>query len=157
MSSHAPSGSNRRFPVSARAGATFLGLIAYVLSGCPSADSEPAFPADYASRYIEVRDCRRSPEHDLAFIRVFASPDAASVYRERSGTFADGAVLVKEEFADPACTMLEGFTVMARERGGWRWQEVTADRRVLQDGELRRCIGCHDRCEAGFQQTCAMP
>jgi hypothetical protein len=139
------------------AGAAGLALLSSLAFGCPPAGTEPAFPAGYAASYVEVRNCRRSPEHDLAFIRIVASPDAAPIYQARAGAFADGAVILKEEFADPDCTMLEGFTVMARERGAWRWQDVTAERTVLDDGALPRCVGCHSGCEEGFEQTCALP
>lgn len=145
---------HREGPVARAAGLFLLASLAW---GCPPAGTEPVFPADYAASYVEVRDCRRSPEHDLAFIRIVTSPDAAPVYEARAGTFAEGAVIVKEEFADPACSMLEGYTVMARERGAWRWQEVTAGRVVLDDGTPPRCVGCHSSCEMGFEQTCALP
>ena len=149
-----PARLSRRRLVAQAAGLLALSGLAV---GCPPASTAPAFPADYASSYVEVRDCRRSPEHDLAFIRILATPDAAPIYQARAGSFAEGTVILKEEYADPDCTMLEGFTVMARERGAWRWQEVTADRTVLDDGALPRCVGCHSSCEEGFEQTCALP
>jgi hypothetical protein len=137
--------------------ALFVALGGVTVLGCPPSDTPPAFPADYASQYVEVRDCRRSPEHDLAFIRVLASPDAAAIYEARSGTFPEGAVILKEEFADPGCTDLDGFAVMRREGSGWRWQSVTPERRVLEDGALPRCAGCHATCDMGFEDTCALP
>lgn len=134
-----------------------LAVVGVLLGGCPPADTPAVFPADYAASYVEVRDCRRSPDHELAFIRVLTSPGAADTYRTQTGTFAEGAVVLKEEFADPDCTDLEGFSVMAREGGAWRWQTVTAERRVLEDGALPRCIACHSACDPQFEQTCALP
>ena len=100
-------------------------LLALFAVGCPAPPSvEPVFPADYASSYTEVRDCRRSPEHDLAYIRVLASEDAREVYQTRTGDFPEGAVVLKEEHADADCTDLTGWAVMRREGGDWRWQEV---------------------------------
>lgn len=134
--------------------------LALLSVGCPTPDVEPAFPEDYAATYAEVRDCRRSPEHELAFIRVLASPDAAGVYTTRTGDFPEGSVVLKEEYADPDCVDLSGFTVMQREGDDWRWQDVAVDRTVMEDGAIARCAGCHARCEtppAGYRGTCAVP
>ena len=126
------------------------------LGGCPPSDTPPAFPSDYASSYVEVRNCRRSPDHDLAYIRVLTSPEAAETYRTQTGTFAEGSVVLKEEFADPGCTDLDSFSVMVREAGAWRWQTVSSDRHVLEDGALPRCIGCHSTCDPQFELTCTL-
>ena len=137
-----------------------LALSALALSGCPSPEAEPVFPADYESSYVEVRDCRRSPEHELAYIRVLASPDAAPVYTSRVGDFPEGAVILKEEHASAACDDRIGWTAMRREGGDWRWQEVAPDRVVIEDGAVERCASCHARCvdgTQGYQGTCAEP
>lgn len=140
---------------------SLAGVLGALLSGCPSpSPAEPVFPADYAASYVEVRDCRRSPEHELAFIRVLASPDAAATYQARTGTFAEGAVVLKEEYVDASCTEALGWTAMRREDGDWRWQEVAPDRAVIEDGAIPRCATCHARCVApdeGFEGTCAVP
>lgn len=136
-------------------------VISAPLIGCPAPPSTtPVFPADYASSFVETRDCRRSPDHDLAFIRVLASPGAAEVYSTRVGTFDEGAVVLKEEFSDPECADLLGWTAMRRESGGWRWQEVDRDRTVVEDGAVERCASCHAACglaPLGFEGTCAEP
>ena len=136
-------------------------LLALFAAGCPSPEPiEPVFPEDYASSYTEVRDCRRSPEHDLAYIRVFASPDARAVYETRAGDFPEGAVIVKEEHATADCDDLTGWAVMRREGADWRWQDVAPDRVVIEDGALPRCAGCHAGCGVppdGYQGTCAVP
>ena len=140
---------------------SIVALLAALLSGCPSPEpAEPVFPADYAASFVEVRDCRRSPEHELAFIRVLASPDTAATYLSRTGTFAEGAVVLKEEYVDADCADLLGWTAMRREGDGWRWQEVASDRVVVEDGAIERCETCHARCVApdqGFEGTCAEP
>jgi hypothetical protein len=130
-----------------------------VVVGCPS-PTAPVFPADYASTYVEVRNCRRSPDHDLSYIRVLASPDAVDVYRTRTGNFPEGAVVLKEEHANASCNDLVQWSAMRREAGDWRWQEVAADRTVLQDGAIPRCASCHAACGVppdGYQGTCAQP
>ena len=132
-------------------------------------DDGPAFPADYAATYTEVRACRPSGDHDLNAIRVLASPTALAPYRTRMGDFPAGAVVLKEEhdFADPTCSgPVKQWTVMQRlapgvDAGtlGWRWQKIDLDRRVVTQDEPR-CIGCHTACGVppdGFLGTCTVP
>jgi hypothetical protein len=123
------------------------------------------FPRDYASTYQEVRDCRRSPDHDLNYIRVLASPDAAEPYQGRVLPFPVGAVVLKEEYADDTCQDLDRFTVMrkevagyAPESGDWSWQRVSRDHEV-EPTDVDRCIGCHLLCAPidGYDFTCAVP
>jgi hypothetical protein len=147
-------------------------LASAVLAACGS-DGElgplPAFPADYAGSYVEVRDCRSSGDHELHRVRVLADATAAAVYQSRAGDFAEGALVLKEEydFADTDCTgPVQRWTVMVRrpaaesgEQLGWRWQDLDASRRVTsEDGS--RCAGCHTGCGRppdGFQGTCTVP
>lgn len=135
------------------------------LLGCPTPPvpggdaGPPVFPSDWATRYAEVRDCRRSPDHDLSYIRVLASPDAETIYTTRAGEFPDGAVLVKPEYADDLCTDLMGITAMRRTAGSWEFQETDAMGRVVST-ETLRCIGCHSSCGVppdGYMGTCALP
>jgi hypothetical protein len=135
------------------------------IAGCPTpppatSDAGTAFfPADYETRYAEVRDCRRSPDHDLSYIRVLASPDAEGTYTTRTGDFAEGAILVKPEYADDLCTDLLGITAMRRTAGSWEFQETDTMGRVVSTDTLR-CIGCHASCGVppdGFMGTCALP
>lgn len=131
---------------------------------------EPLFPADYASSYVEVRDCRLSIEHDLTPIRVLADPQAAAVYQSREGDFATGAIVLKEEFdaSDPTCSgPVQRWTVMVRDVIGsspetldWQWQEVLAEDRRVENENEARCITCHTRCGVppeGFLATCTAP
>lgn len=132
-----------------------------------SVPSEPLFPADYASSYVEVRDCRLSGDHEFNHVRVLADPGALASYRDRSSPFPVGSILMKEEYDDDACTMLVGFTAMQREPAGydtaggdWHWQKLDARRGVTQDGVVRRCRSCHEGCGVppdGFDWTCAIP
>lgn len=133
-----------------------------------AAGPAPAFPADYAASFVEVRDCRSSSEHDLHRVRVLADPAAAQVYQSRAGDFAQGAVVLKEEhdFADIDCSgPVERWTVMVRrpaaeldEQLGWRWQDLDAARRVTGE-DANSCAGCHTGCGQppdGFQGTCTV-
>lgn len=144
---------------------TALAAACLALVGCPTppspgADAGPAvFSSDWETAYAEVRDCRRSPDHDLSYIRVLASPDAETVYATRSGEFPEGAVLVKPEYADELCTDLLGITAMRRGATAWEFQETDALARPLGTDVLR-CIGCHASCGVppdGYMGTCAVP
>jgi hypothetical protein len=128
----------------------------------------PAFPADYAASYVEVRDCRLSGEHELSPVRVFADPDSADAYSNRDEEFSEGAVLVKAEydFSDPSCEgEIQRWTVMLRdaERSSadtldWYWQDVDAGRNVVSENDSR-CVGCHTGCGVppeGYQGTCSV-
>lgn len=138
--------------------------------GSEPSGPEPLFPADYASSYVEVRDCRLSIEHDLTPIRVLADPQAALVYQSRQGDFAPGAIVLKEEFdaSDTTCSgPVQRWTVMVRHPSGaspetldWQWQEVLAQGRRVENENEARCITCHTGCGVppdGFLGTCTAP
>jgi hypothetical protein len=143
-----------------------------LLSACsdppaPSLGPTPLFPADYAASYVEVRDCRKSGDHELAWVRVLADPAALGPYVDREGGFPEDAVLLKEQydFGDDSCSgPIAEWTVMAKrasatERLGWRWQRVGSDRRVAES-EGARCVTCHAGCQGfpvGYDFTCAEP
>ena len=151
--------------------ALLLGLATLV--GCSDdgpSDSGPAplFPADYASSYTEVRDCRSSTEHEFAHVRVLADPQALGPYQGRDADFPVGSIVLKEEydFGDTECTgSITRWTVMQRLATGsapatldWSWQDVEASRRVETVDEPR-CIGCHTTCGVppdGYQGTCTV-
>jgi hypothetical protein len=133
-----------------------------VVAACSTDGPAPEFPADYASSYAEVRDCRTSADHDLHKIRILADPAAMASYVSRGAPFPDGAIVLKEEydFADPTCAgPIVQWTVMRRIDADWRWQRVDLGRAVISEDEPR-CIGCHAQCGQppdGFDGTCAVP
>jgi hypothetical protein len=153
-------------------------LLSAVPAGCGGDDDDDGggvettlFPATYSDSYEEVRNCRRSSDHDLNYIRVVAAPDAVEPYQARDGAtpFPTGAVVLKEEYdpSDDTCSgEIAQWTVMSKLAAGssaetldWHWQEVRADRKVNTDDEPR-CIGCHESCGdslPGFDATCADP
>lgn len=131
--------------------------------------SVPLFPADYAETYTEVRDCRRSGDHNLNYIRVVADPDAAGPYMNRDVPFPVGSIVLKVEH-DPADFECEEspvrWTVMRKladgadaEKLDWHWQDVDADRNVETENQPL-CYGCHEGCGSppdGYDGTCAVP
>lgn len=131
-------------------------LLSSALLGC---GPEPLFPEGYAASYVETYPCSRSADHALSFVRILVSPEAADTFRTATGTFAPGAVVLKEEYADEACTELEGWSVMRREPAGtaadglgWAWQGLDAEKRE-KPGGVASCIACHRACDA-FEGTC---
>ena len=146
-------------------------LLLAATCGCGDPEPEPsataAFPADYAGSYVEVRDCRKSADHELEHIRVLADPAALEPYRNRSGEFPGGAVVLKEQYeaSDDTCSgPISQWTVMQKDtstsdRLGWSWQRVDADRCVVETN-TPSCVSCHSACSAGsigYDGTCAEP
>lgn len=154
------------------AGLVLLSLAAACSGGDDGDDvgDAPFFPADYASSYTEVRDCRGSGDHDLNMVRMLADPVAVGPYQGRDAPFPVGAVVIKEEyeFGDMVCSgPIKQWTVMKRLAEGsspetldWAWQRVDSERNVV-GVDTPRCIGCHTGCGTeemgGYEGTCAHP
>jgi hypothetical protein len=112
----------------------------------------PIFPADYRKTYVEVRDCRSSPEHG-GVVRVLASPNAVRPYKDGANPLPVGSVIVKEEFSRRGCEDedLVRWRVMRKEApgfdpedGDWHWQWVESSFAVrFDDKTTGDCITCH--------------
>jgi hypothetical protein len=157
-----------------RPAAALIALI--MVGGCdvepsqPQPSAQPLFAADFEQTFVEVRGCRPSIEHDLEYVRLLVHPDAVDTYRRcvvpsspcsPSDGFTDGALLVKAQYLNPQCTDLLRWTAVQKDSssstgGGWRWQEVSADRQVTQDGAPSACTSCHAKCEDAFDLRCVM-
>jgi hypothetical protein len=145
-------------------------VLALLPAGCGEEappGAQPVFPESPELVWREIRDCRHSHEHELRFIRVFASPTAEEPYLALSPDtpYPVGATLVKLEYDDPGCTELLGYTALqklepgAQPTGGdWLWQRVNDTREVEEEGAMVRCVNCHQvHCDAphGYDLTCA--
>lgn len=135
-------------------------------AGCPEEPElpEPLVPADYRERTTEVRNCRFSVEHSGVYIRVLADDRALPGYEEGIYPFPPDALVIKEQYRDSACSMLEGFTVMQRLPDGedpdaldWQWQELDAERVPIGPEDVQTCVGCHRSCTEGRDGTCTNP
>ena len=137
----------------------------------PDAAPAPLFPADYATTYTMVRDCRNSTSHDFHGIIIYADPDAATPYLDREAPFPVGSVIVKEEYdiGDTECAGdIVEWAVMKRLEAGsapalqldWFWQELDENREVVTQNDSH-CWGCHDDCDNdpndSYFNTCAEP
>lgn len=148
-----------------------LALVSLVVA-CPGDDGgpviEPLFPADFASRYTEVRPCMPSGDHDLHNVRILVDDVAHDPYVDRTAPFPEGAIVLKQEydFGDTTCSGdTLSWTVMRRLAEGsspdtldWHWQQVDPDRTVVSEDEPR-CIACHTGCGVppdGYEGTCAI-
>jgi len=140
--------------------------------GCsapPDDAPETLLPDDYAATFTEVRNCRRSADHDLNFIRIVADAEAAPRYLARDRPFPAGSVIVKEEYdpIDDTCSLaLIGWTVMVSQGPGgapdtldFEWQRLAEDK-VPVDKTTGHCVSCHTDCGGppdGYLGTCAVP
>lgn len=126
-----------------------------------------SFPEDVTSAWLEMRDCRESHEHELHYIRVFASKTAEKPYGALSPDvpYPVDAKLVKVEYDDDACAVAIGYTAMKKlangespSGGDWLWQKLDTDHQVLESGAPPRCVTCHEvHCAPpyGYDLTCA--
>jgi hypothetical protein len=150
-------------------------LLALLALGCGSSGSDeeegstekPLFPTGYRDDYVEVRSCRPSGDHELNNVRVLSNPSAADAYVKRNVPFAEGDVLLKEEydFGDTSCTgSVKGWTLMKRTASqpaqmlGWKWQMIDWSRRVVAS-DVPRCYGCHTSCGVppdGHEGSCGL-
>jgi hypothetical protein len=133
-------------------------------------DAEPSFvTADYADTFTEVRDCRRSIDHDLEFVRILADAEALAAYRDREVEFPVGSIVVKEQYLDndDDCSgEIVRYTAMRKLEDGadpdfidWEWQAIDTDFGVIADEDPIGCASCHASCEEpeGYLGTCAAP
>jgi hypothetical protein len=145
--------------------------VALLVLGCgPEQEPDLVFPATWEADLTEVRDCRLSVEHDLEYVRLFVSPEWASHYDTCAAPgstctepFGEGALFLKPQYADPACSDLVRISATLREHAvaspgpeGWRWQETTPEGRILQDGAPRVCVQCHEECDGSYDLRCAI-
>jgi hypothetical protein len=148
---------------SGRMGCTVILALA---AGCETPPSQPEaalFPPEYPATFTEVRGCRPSVEHDLRYVIIRVSAEAAAAYDQGPRPLPEGTIVVKEEYGDPGCAQLLAWTAMRKEpmgyfpaAGDWRWQRVNPARRVIEDGMLARCASCHRGCAAN-DFVCAEP
>src|SRR6185503_21382768 len=110
---------------------------------------QAVFPADFAERYHEKRDCRSSHEHELHYIRVLVDDAAEAPYAALSPEqpYPPGATLLKVEYDDEGCETLVNFTAYQKlepgenpEGGDWWWQKLDAQQRVIEEGAPWRCL-----------------
>jgi hypothetical protein len=133
-----------------------LWLAALVVASCAEVDDPHqgrVLPADYKSDFVEVRPCQSSIDHDLAYVVVRVRPELAEAYAGGPYPLPPGSLVVKEHYADARCTQTSGWSVMRKEGAGydsaagdWQWFRLDRNRRILEEGKVRRCSSCHAAC-----------
>jgi hypothetical protein len=149
--------------------AVTLGIAAACTATKPS--PPPELPTDYTTTFTKVRNCLPSIEHGLVNVVVYASPSAVPTYTTLTGTYATGAMLVKEEYADSdnsCASPIQDWTVAEKLTAGsspgtldWHWQKINSGRTTIEDND-QTCISCHSMCtptgeEGGYLYTCSAP
>lgn len=82
-----------------------------------------------------------------AFLKLYANEIAVRA-AEQGKTLPDGAILVKENYADDRETLaavtpmykVEGYNPSA---GDWFWAKYGPDGKVMAEGKVQGCIECH--------------
>jgi hypothetical protein len=146
-----------------------IGGVALLLVACSSEPPRSILPVSYATQFTRVRSCRKSADHDLDHVLIFADAVAAPAYQGRTDPFATGGIIVKEEhdLDDPDCTgPIVRWAVMQKlaPRSSpttldWRWQLID-DKGVVESQDEKGCISCHYDCgipPEGYGGTCAAP
>lgn len=110
-------------------------------------DSASFFPEDYQSAYAKQakHDCTASPTHGGDFVRVWLSPEIKPSY-DGDVAVPEGAVALKEQFADDACEELISITTFRKKTAsptGWEWQKIQEDGSVEFTQEENSCSSCH--------------
>jgi hypothetical protein len=100
-----------------------------------------------------VRNCRLVAAHNNNYQVVLANAVASVPYTDAVYPLPPGSVVVAEEHGgDSSCGSgsVTGFYLMAKQQPGydsavddWRWQELDANQRLIQDGHLQTCSSCH--------------
>lgn len=134
---------------------------AFLLSGCSSEefsyDSASLFPENYQSTYTksDKYNCTKSPTHGNDYVIVWYSPEIQAAYADDTMTPPDGAVALKEQFADESCSEMTSIKVLARDESSaskYKWQNVQQDGSVEFTQEENFCSSCHanEPCKNGL-------
>lgn len=133
--------------------------VALLVMGCDP-DTEPGdgpqIPSDFESTYTEVRACGPSVHPSAEYVRTWISPNGLANWERpvgERGTYDDGVVVLKGQYADENCSSPLGFTVMVKlaeapeENGGWEWHSTDADLACTSCYLGATCAGCHASCD----------
>jgi hypothetical protein len=135
--------------------------------GGPGDAGTPIFPAGFRqSGFQMVRACRAPGEHSaLNGFTVWVNDDAAATYDRilvsggggggaggagGAPRMPDGAIVIKELYADRACATVDRWVAMKKiagfdpAHGDWFWQDVGAARTVTVEGQVPACSDCHE-------------
>lgn len=142
-------------------------VVAAAFAACAQVDNpnaEVVIPSDYKMSFAEVRNCRSSIDHDLAFVVVRVRSELAPDYNSGPYPFPQGTLVVKEQYSDSSCRNLSGYSVMRKEGAGyfpaggdWQYYALDAYGGVVSNGKNARCANCHAMCGANRDRMCEDP
>lgn len=116
-------------------------------------DGADALPLDYRARFTKVNTSRfvsRGHASGRWEADVWANEAAAAALAARAREVPVGAIVVQEhyELSDgspgPVMMMEKRAPGYAEEHGDYRWLVVSSRGKVVQDGVIASCAGCHD-------------
>jgi hypothetical protein len=82
-----------------------------------------------------------------AFLTTYVSKNALAAIEAKTGSLPDGSMVVKENYSPDK--KLAAITVMykkkgyAPEDGDWFWLKYGPDGKIMKEGKVGGCIGCH--------------
>jgi hypothetical protein len=88
------------------------------------------------------------PEPHGAFLTTYVNPVAFDSIKAKKGKFADGALIVQENFGKDK--KLKFIDVMYKVKGynpqggDWYWAQYKPSGKIDQDGKVDECIKCHE-------------
>jgi hypothetical protein len=145
-------------------------VLALTLCACAEVDSpnpQMVLPSDYRTAFVQVSNCANSVDHGFVDVIVRVRSEDADRYRSGPYPFAQGSLVVKEQYSGQGCTELTGYTVMRKEApgyfpagGDWQWFTLDTFGAVLKDGRSPACANCHattPSCAPAHDYTCPGP
>lgn len=119
-----------------------------------AADAAAALPADYRARFAKVNKARFVSSGHAAGrweLDVYANELAERALAARARDVPIGAVVVAEHFERGSDAGVGPIMVMEKRRpgfspdhGDWRFVVVGASGRLVKEGAIESCAGCHD-------------
>lgn len=84
-----------------------------------------------------------------AFVSIYGNKTALDAFEMKKGTFADGSVIVKENFRPDktlaAITVMQKSDGFNRDGGDWFWAKYKPDGTIDAEGKVQSCINCHHK------------
>jgi len=92
-----------------------------------------------------------SESHLGLYVLAFYNPIDGDAITNHTLPLPDGAIIVKNNYADSAGTQLRAVTIMSKRSGMWYWAKTTPDGRVFvgpngapaEGTDVQSCINCH--------------
>ena len=111
------------------------------------------FPENYKDSYKLIHGCAPTEEHSSPFFMAYINSEAYDAWAAFE-VLPEGSTLVKVQYKNSNCTVLDVYTVMRKGPPGtapdsmdWEWQNADEYGQVVESGQVNYCITCHSGCE----------